>query len=72
VRVLARARDNQAVARVRFLLDGRLLATRAQAPYEVVWNTRSVPNGWHRLRAVAVDRAGNTGASPLLGIKIEN
>jgi Big-like domain-containing protein len=72
VRISARAHDGQALAGVRFLLDGRLLATHAQPPYEVVWNSRSVPNGWHRLRAVAVDRAGNAGASSLLGIKIQN
>jgi|SRR5665213_2289055 len=44
-------------------VDGVLLQTLAQTPFNFSWNTQNVSNGTHVLSATAQDAAGNTGAS---------
>jgi hypothetical protein len=60
VTIGASASDNVGVAGVQFTLDGvNLGAERTAAPYQVSWNSGSVPNGAHVLGALARDAAGN-------------
>ncbi len=49
------ARDSVAlaIAKVEFFHDGEKLATDTHEPYEVQWNTTSVPEGLHTLKVVA-------------------
>ena len=42
------------------------------APYQVSFDTRSLPSGRYDLRAVATDRAGNTATSVVSGVSITN
>jgi hypothetical protein len=57
----AGASDNVGVAGVRFTVNGTAIASEdTSAPYTVVWNSTSVPNGNYTLAAIARDSAGNT------------
>jgi hypothetical protein len=56
VAISADAADNTGVAGVQFKLDGRDLGSEdLAAPFEIPWNTTTVPNGPHLLTAVARD-----------------
>src|SRR5207249_723629 len=57
------ASDNLGVISVSYYLDGSLtpLATIGSSPYAYLWNTTTVANGTHALKAVARDVAGNSG-----------
>src|SRR5439155_6335070 len=61
VTVTASASDDIGVAGVQFTLDGviNLGAEDTVAPYEVPWNSVTVPNGSHVLAAIARDAAGD-------------
>ncbi len=43
---------------VRYHIDGSLAASQSQPPYELRWDTRSLANGPHDVRIVAVDAGG--------------
>ncbi len=64
VTVSVTASDNVGVDRVDFYVDPLQVATPrgtdATSPYRWSWDTTQYPNGFHVLRATAVDRAGNT------------
>ena len=61
----ASASDNVGVTDVRFYVDNSsmALATDTTSPYSATWNTTTVTNGTHTLKAVARDAAGNTTTS---------
>ena len=42
------------------------------APYALAWDTRSVPNGAHTLRARALDAAGNSRLSAAVDVNVAN
>jgi hypothetical protein len=63
ITVTASAADAVGVAGVQFLVDGTPLAEDTTAPYEVAWDTKSVPDGTHTLTARAGDTAGNGATS---------
>ncbi len=61
----ARASDDKAVAKVEFLLDGRVIATDGSAPYAASLRLpASTEYGPHLLAARAVDSAGQATQSP--------
>jgi hypothetical protein len=63
VPVTATATDNVGVAGVQFRIDGANLGGEDQVPpYETTWNTLTVGNGPHVVKAIARDLAGNRGA----------
>lgn len=68
----ADASDDQAVAEVRFLADGVLIATDSAAPYSVDWDTTTVANGDVTLTAEAEDPAGNVGTSADVVVTVQN
>jgi Big-like domain-containing protein/calcineurin-like phosphoesterase family protein len=72
VSVRAAAADALGVARVEWTVDGTQLAADATAPYGQRWDTRRVPDGIHRLRAVAYDRAGNAAHTPAVPVRVRN
>lgn len=57
--IRAEARDDRAVARVEFLIDGKVRFTDTAPPYEFPWASRFHLEGEHRFAARAFDRAGN-------------
>ncbi|MDP9296900.1 MAG: chitobiase/beta-hexosaminidase C-terminal domain-containing protein [Actinomycetota bacterium] len=59
------------VASVTFYVDGTaVLGTVSVSPYQLSWNTGSVPRGIHTLTAVARDVAGNSSTSAAVAVKI--
>ncbi len=73
ITVSATASDNRGVAGVQFKYNGINLGTEVTAaPYLVSADTRTVPNGWYTLTAVARDAAGNLTTSAPVSIKVRN
>src|SRR5438034_1277182 len=73
VTVSAAAADNVGVVGVQFKLDGANLgAEDLVAPYSVSWNTTTVPNGAHTLKASARDAAGNATTSASISVIVAN
>jgi hypothetical protein len=71
--VSATAADNVGVSGVQFKLNGQNLGTEdTAAPYGVSWNTTTVVNGNHQLTAVARDPTGNTTASSVVTVNVQN
>jgi hypothetical protein len=56
----ATATDNVGVTSVRFTVDGNTIGVVTSAPYQLSWSSLTVANGWHNIRAIARDAAGNT------------
>ena len=71
--ITANAFDNIGVSGVQFTLNGVALgAEDTVAPYSYAWNTRSVTNTVHALRAIARDTAGNLTTSPIVNVTVSN
>jgi hypothetical protein len=66
----ASAGDHRGVTRVEFLVDGAVVAQDSEAPYEVGWDSRQVPNGAHTLTVRAWDVAGNPGTSAAVSFTV--
>jgi len=66
------ATDNDAVARVEFLLDGHPLNTDFTAPYGCSWDTVTAASGTsHTLKAIAYDAATNSAESSV-SVTVDN
>ena len=73
VSVTASATDNRGVTGVQFKLDGANLgAEDTSAPYAIIWDTLTIPNGAHTLTAVARDAAGNTTTAVTVTVTVNN
>lgn len=71
--VSATANDDIGVAGVKFYADGVQIGSEdTTQPYNVSWNTTSVPNGSVNLTAVARDAAGNTTTSTVVAVTVNN
>ncbi len=68
----AGAVDQTPIDHVEFSLDGSKIGSSSTAPYSFTWDSTSVANGTHQLKAVAVDTAGATGSSAITVIDVEN
>ncbi len=66
----ASATDEVGIREVAFFLDDILVFTDTVAPFEASWRFGSSANGAHRLRAEAIDVAGNRGVSPSITVKV--
>jgi len=73
VTLAATASDNVGVAGVWFTVDGATVGGEdPAAPYSTNWNSASVSNGSHTLRALARDAAGNTTTSAPVTVTVSN
>jgi hypothetical protein len=73
VTIAAAASDDQAVAGVRFRIDGVDVGNEdTTSPYSYSWDTRTVPNGTHVLTAVARDASNNLTTSSPVSVTISN
>lgn len=72
--VAANATDNYSVIKVEFYKDSDTtpFATDTTTPFSITFNTTTVPNGTHTLRAKAYDLAGNATMSATVSINISN
>jgi len=73
VTVSANAADNVGVTSVQFQVDGANVgAADTAAPYSMQWDTTTVGNGSHSVRAIARDAAGNATTSTAVGVTVSN
>jgi hypothetical protein len=73
ITLVASASDNVGVAGVWFLVDGAPVGSEdTTSPYQISWNTASVANGAHAIRAVARDAAGNSATSSPVTVSVSN
>ncbi len=73
VSIGANANDNAGVAGVSFLVDGVVNgAEDTAAPYGLSWDSRTVANGAHVLRARARDTSGNVTTSAPITVNVAN
>ncbi len=73
VTLAANAADNESIASVRFTVDGSPVGTDVtSAPYTLLWDSRSVSNGLHQIRAVATDSSGNATTSSSVFVFVVN
>lgn len=54
------ASDPSGIKKVDFYIDGTRVNENWIAPYDWYWNIRYIKNGYHTIKAVAIDMAGNT------------
>jgi hypothetical protein len=72
VAVGATAADNVGVTAVRFVVDGKVIATDTEPPFTTDWDTTTAANGNHTLAAEATDAAGSTGRSAAVAVTVDN
>ena len=72
IRLVASASDNVAVTRVEFLVDGQLVGSDLNAPYELTFDASTLSPGNHSLTARAHDLAGNTATSLIVSVLVPN
>ncbi len=73
VRLGALASDNQAVASVRFRIDGVDIGSPdTNAPFNFDWNSTTAANGSHAVTAVATDASGNQATSSAVIFSVNN
>ena len=61
--IKAAASDDDAVVKVRFLVDEGLLMEDDQVPFKVAWDTSEFDDGVHDLELIAVDTTAKTGSA---------
>lgn len=54
------ASDDKGIASIDVFVDGNLVTTVTEAPFEISWDSNTVPDGSHTVKVVATDKAGNT------------
>jgi predicted secreted Zn-dependent protease len=73
VSITASATDTGGIAGVRFMVDGTYVGGEdTVAPYAVTWDSTSVSNGSHTLRAIARDVSGNIATSSPVSVTVSN
>ena len=72
VTLTADATDNDAVSEVLFYVNGMQIGATDTAPYQVSWDTSTVPDGTVTAVAKALDLSGNLGTSAPITLTINN
>ncbi|MBI2004683.1 Ig-like domain-containing protein, partial [Patescibacteria group bacterium] len=73
VTISANASDNVGVVGVKFKVDGQNVGAEDTAvPYSISWDSTTVADGAHDIRAVARDAAGNTRWSAVRSVTVSN
>ena len=73
VALTATATDNVRVAGVQFTVDGGATGAELTAgPYGLTWDSTLVPDGTHRISAVARDSAGNVATAAIATFTVRN
>jgi len=70
VDIVIDAIDNVGVTQVEFFIDGNLVATDNNAPWEYNWNTAGYSSGIHVIFAKGYDAAGNIGTLPSTDVEV--
>jgi Leucine-rich repeat (LRR) protein/PKD repeat protein len=70
--VAASAWGDERVVEVTFRVDGQVVATLSALPFQILWDSASVPNGSHILTAEARSESGKTGTSYEVTVHVTN
>ncbi|MBE9565347.1 MAG: S8 family serine peptidase [Proteobacteria bacterium] len=70
--VSVNASDDVGVALVDLYLDGDLVSSVSEPPYEWSWDTMQSADGEHVIEVAAYDEAGNVGLSDLISVTVDN
>lgn len=70
--VTARPSDDARIVAVRFLVDGEPIQRDMAAPYSIAWDTATVGDGLHTLRARARYADGGIGTSAPVRVTVDN
>ncbi len=68
----ATATDDIGVSNVEFYIDDVLRGSDSASPYAVVFDSKTIANGAHTLKAKAFDAAGNTATSSAVSFNVSN
>lgn len=71
VTIEATAADDNAIAQVEFFIDNTSIGTVASTPYSFDWDSSTVTNGEHTIRAVATDDASQTESHAII-VTVDN
>jgi hypothetical protein len=71
VTISADATDDDGISKVDFYVDSNLVGSDNTTPYEILWDTLTVSDGTHIIRATAVDTASLT-SSDSVNVTIDN
>jgi peptidoglycan/xylan/chitin deacetylase (PgdA/CDA1 family) len=72
VPITADASDDVGVDHVDFFVGSTIVGTDSTAPYEILWDSTSLPNGTYDVTAVAYDTSGNTATSAAHSLTVAN
>src|SRR5579863_7309920 len=73
VNLTAVASDGGSVSGVQFRIDGNNVGPDlAASPYIYVFDSSTLPNGFHSITAVATDNSGNSATSTSVPVKVDN
>ena len=72
VTVVVNASDNVGVTRVELRANGQVVASGTAAPYQLLWDSKSVANGGVTLTATAYDAKGNAKTSAGVTVTVSN
>jgi hypothetical protein len=61
-----------AITKIEALVDGTVVGTLTQAPYDLAWDSASVSNGAHAVSARPYDTGGVAGSAPAVAITTTN
>jgi peptidoglycan/xylan/chitin deacetylase (PgdA/CDA1 family) len=68
----AAASDDDAISRVLYYLGDTLIGAARTAPYTLVWNSQTAPEGAVQLQAKALDLSGNLGSGSTVSVTVDN
>jgi len=71
VAITANAADDNGVTQVEFFVDGGSIGIDNTSPYSVSWNSTSISDGGHTIKATATDTASQT-ASDSISVTVDN
>jgi len=64
--------DNDAIKSVEFFIDGDLLDSVSEEPYQTDWNTKEFSNGDHTIQCKAIDNSENKTLSENIQVTVTN
>ncbi len=72
VSVAVSASDDVGVTRVELRVNGSIVASGNNSPFQFAWNSAALPDGTATLTAAAYDAAGNSALSPAVAVNVAN
>ena len=71
VSVSVNATDNDGVEKVDIYIDGTLTSTLTAGPFDLSWDSKTVTDGTHTIKAVVTDKSGNV-TEKVISVTVKN